>query len=157
MGDLLTVGIADMKIGVGDDILITYALGSCIGTCLYDSTKKIIGLSHILLADSKVCSNDNNIYKFANTAIKELVRQMVIHGANTSRLVAKIAGGATMFKNSTLKIGENNIRAVINELKELGIEIFASDIGEDYGRTMECHASDGKVLIKSINKENLIL
>ena len=29
----LTVGIADMKIAQGNSVLVTYALGSCIGLC----------------------------------------------------------------------------------------------------------------------------
>ena len=31
------IGIADMKMAKGSGTLITYALGSCIGICLYDS------------------------------------------------------------------------------------------------------------------------
>ena len=37
MNDKLIVGIADMKMGKGGEKLITYALGSCIGICLYES------------------------------------------------------------------------------------------------------------------------
>ena len=32
----MTVGIADVKMAKGTGMLITYALGSCIGICLYD-------------------------------------------------------------------------------------------------------------------------
>ncbi|MEA4831377.1 MAG: chemotaxis protein CheD [Oscillospiraceae bacterium] len=151
MGNLIVVGISDMKIASGDDMLITYALGSCVGTCLYDSTAKIIGLSHILLSDSGICPNDSNIYKFADTAIKELVRQMKAKGANQYRLHAKIAGGAQMFANSN-RIGDKNIKAVIDELNKLGIKIVAHDVGENYGRTMTCHAKDGHVEINAISK-----
>lgn len=152
MGSLITVGISDMKIASGDDVLITYALGSCIGTCIYDNTAKIVGLSHILLPSCTLCVGDNNLYKYANTAIKELVRCMKLKGASVSRMHAKIAGGAQMFTSSTIKIGENNQKAVIEELRQLGIRIVAAEIGLNYGRTMECHAKDGKVVIKSMQK-----
>lgn len=151
------VGISDMKIASGDDILITYALGSCIGTCLYDSTAKIMGLSHILLPHNKMCNNDINLHKYADTAIKELVRNMKLRGASLNRMYAKIAGGAQMFLNSTLTIGEDNKTAVLYELKSLGIRVLGSDVGKNYGRTMECHAKDGKVIIKSINKGKFVL
>ena len=36
MNDKITVGIADMKMAKGSGILITYALGSCIGLCFQD-------------------------------------------------------------------------------------------------------------------------
>ncbi|HAN21723.1 MAG: hypothetical protein A2Y15_00530 [Clostridiales bacterium GWF2_36_10] len=157
MGNVIAVGISEAKITTGDDILVSYALGSCIGTCLYDSTAKIIGLSHILLPSSNLCPHDNNIYKFADTAIKELVERMRARGASTSRIQAKIAGGAQMFLNSTMRIGDDNKKAVINELNMLGIRIIAADVGENYGRTMECHAKDGKVFIKTINKSIKVL
>lgn len=157
MGNVIAVGISETKIASGDDVLITYALGSCIGTCLYDSTANVIGLSHILLPNSSMCPNDTNLQKFADTAIKELVRSMKMRGASVYRIQAKIAGGAKMFVNSSSKIGENNKRAVIEELNSLGIKILAANVGENYGRTMECHAKDGKVIIKSINKGTQIL
>jgi chemotaxis protein CheD len=152
VGNLVTVGISDMKIVTGDDMLITYALGSCIGTCLYDSVTGVMGLSHILLPQSSLCPTDRNIQKFADTALKQLVLDMRAKGAAVGRITAKIAGGAQMFLNNSLKIGERNIEAVTNELKILGIKIIASDVGADYGRTMHCHATDGKVLIKSMSK-----
>ena len=156
MRNLVVVGISDTKIVSGDDILITYALGSCVGTCVYDSTTGIMGLSHVLLPEKRLCPGDNNIKKFADTAISHMVSEMKSHGASIYRMRAKIAGGAQMFCNSTIKIGERNIDMVINELGSLGIEIVGCDVGENYGRTMECHAADGKVMIKMINKIRII-
>ena len=49
MNQKLTVGIADMKIGKGNDLLVTYALGSCIGLCFYDPRPKLGALLHIML------------------------------------------------------------------------------------------------------------
>ena len=45
----LTVGIADMKILQFNGELITFALGSCIGICLYDPNIKLASLIHIML------------------------------------------------------------------------------------------------------------
>ena len=41
----LIVGIADMKMAKDSGMLVTYALGSCIGICLYDPLKKLEELS----------------------------------------------------------------------------------------------------------------
>ena len=43
------VGIADMKLARNGERLITYALGSCIGICLYDPRLKLAALVHIML------------------------------------------------------------------------------------------------------------
>jgi chemotaxis protein CheD len=152
VGNIIIVGIADMKIASGDDVLITYALGSCVGACIYDSTSGIMGLSHILLPQSALCPDDRNNSKFADTAIRELVRKMTESGASVYRMTAKIAGGAQMYKTGLTGIGERNIKETVNELKKLGIKILAADVGENYGRTMECHAKNGEVIIKSMSR-----
>ncbi|MDD4700412.1 MAG: chemotaxis protein CheD [Oscillospiraceae bacterium] len=157
MGNIITVGISDMKIASGDDVMVAYALGSCIGTCIYDNVTGIMGLSHILLPQITLCPNDNNVKKFADTAIKELVNCMKKQGSAICRMSAKIAGGAQMFTTNGLAIGERNIRIVVNELNLLGIKIIAADVGGNFGRTMECHAKDGKVIIKSISRGNYTL
>lgn len=151
MKKIVTVGISDYNI-VREGSLITYALGSCVGICLYDPKNKIMGLSHILLPDIMMCHNDNNTKKFANTAIKEMVAKMQNMGAVRQFMTAKIAGGAQMFEKSTIRVGERNVAAVKRELAELKIPIVASDVGADYGRTMECDAESGSVYIKSISK-----
>ena len=51
----IVVGIADMKCSNNlDDILITYALGSCIGIAIYDPSVKVGGLLHYMLPDSNL-------------------------------------------------------------------------------------------------------
>ena len=49
MDDKLVVGIADMKMARQNGMLITYALGSCIGICLYDPLIQLASLVHIML------------------------------------------------------------------------------------------------------------
>ena len=48
----LIVGIADMKMARDSGMLVTYALGSCIGICLYDPDRKSTRLnsSHVALS-----------------------------------------------------------------------------------------------------------
>ena len=49
----LIVGISDIKISnASDDVIITYALGSCIGISVYDPVAKVGGLLHYMLPDS---------------------------------------------------------------------------------------------------------
>lgn len=158
---LLVVGISDLKIARVPEILITYALGSCIGICLFDSIKGIAGLSHIMLPLSTDYMTTTNIYKFADTAIPELIKQMERYGASKIRMTAKIAGGAQMFKtenNSSISnIGKRNIDCVKDVLQKQNIKIIAQDIGLNYGRTIEFNPEDGKMLVKSAHKGTLIL
>ena len=157
MGDIIKVGMADLKVaGTSDDVLITLGLGSCIGIALYDPTIKLGGLAHIMLPDSTKIKNNTNIAKFADTGIDELIRLMVAKGANKSRLVAKIAGGARMFEVSSSttigNVGENNAIASRERLKHHGIRLLAEDTGLNYGRTVELHCDNGSYVIKAVGK-----
>ncbi|MBO6229878.1 MAG: chemotaxis protein CheD [Ruminiclostridium sp.] len=152
MGQKLIIGISDWKIGKGDDVLVTYALGSCIGTCIYDRTTGIAGLSHIMLPDSTaIIDGHTTRMKFADTALPDMVDRMRAMGANVPALKAKIAGGAVMFQtaNSRFNIGERNIEAVKAALAKLRIPILAEDVGLNYGRTMTFWAENGAVEISS--------
>jgi Chemotaxis protein; stimulates methylation of MCP proteins len=152
MGQKLVVGISDWKVGRGDDIIVTYALGSCIGTCLYDKTTGIAGLSHIMLPDSTaIIDGHTTRMKFADTALPDMVDRMKAMGANIPALKAKIAGGAVMFQtsNSRFNIGERHATFTKAALAKLRIPILAQDVGLNYGRTMTMWAENGAVEISS--------
>lgn len=152
----LTVGISDLKVAKAPDILVTYALGSCVGICLFDPMAKVAGLSHIMLPDSRLSAKAEHAPKFADTAIPMLIKQMVLQGASQARIKAKIAGGAQMFaalSNSAIaNIGHRNVLAVKTILMVNRISIIAEDTGKDYGRTLYLDASDGSMKIKSVNR-----
>ena len=156
MSKTVTVGISDLNVVRAPDILVTYALGSCVGICLYDSTAKVAGLSHIMLPSSELSRDPAQAMRFADTAIKILIRKMEAEGARGIRMKAKIAGGAQMFaaiSNSSLaNIGGRNVQAVKEELAKLHIPIIADDTGKDYGRTLYFSAEDGSMRIKSVNR-----
>lgn len=162
MGEIIKVGMADLKTCKAPDGLITLGLGSCVGIAIRDPLTKIGGLAHIMLPDSKAIMNNNGVKeKFADTGIEELVQQMVMLGANRNRLVAKIAGGATMFqlqgRSDIMKIGERNVQASINKLNELNIAILSRDTGDNYGRTVTFYPETGEFHIRAIGRDNKII
>ncbi|MCR5343840.1 MULTISPECIES: chemotaxis protein CheD [unclassified Butyrivibrio] len=156
MSQIIKVGMADLNICVSPDGITTLGLGSCVGIAVRDPVTKIGGLAHIMLPDSKEIKNNSNIPKFADTGIDELIKQVVGKGANKSRLVAKIAGGAQMFAfnsgNATMRVGERNVAATIKKLKELGIPILAQDTGDSYGRTVIFYPENGDFVIRAVGK-----
>ena len=154
MVQLIKVGMADLKVACHPSILTTLGLGSCVGIALYDTRKKVIGLAHIMLPDSKIAANAVNRAKFADTGISDLVKEMMGAGADKKNIVAKIAGGAQMFAftsiNETLKIGPRNAEATRAILSGMGIPILAEDTGGNCGRTIEINSEDGKLMIRTI-------
>ena len=74
-------------------MLVTYALGSCIGICLYDPLVKLGALIHIMLPLNMETGRKNTM-KYADTGIRETLKQMEAMGGSRIRITAKIAGGA---------------------------------------------------------------
>lgn len=155
----IVVGIAEGKIAKGTDTLITYALGSCVGICLYDRKNQVAGMVHILLPKSSDISKVSNQYKFADTGIRRLIEMMKYNGAERHLLEAKIAGGAEMFhcESPALGIGKKNVIEVKEILAKEHIRILAEDTGRDYGRTILFSATDGSLEVKTVNKKVFIL
>lgn len=153
---IVNVGIADTKIVQSPNGIRTLGLGSCIGTVLYDEKREIAGLSHILLPDSSQAKADNfNPRKYADTAIPQLLEMLQENGARNIK--AKMAGGAQMFQvgkgTSFMRIGDKNIEAVQEALRKLNIQIIASDVGGNLGRTIEFDPSTTKLSIRKRNHE----
>lgn len=151
----IKVGIADLNIISSPGRIQTIGLGSCIGISLYDKSKKVVGLAHIMLPDSTQFTKITNPYKYADLSIPILLEKMCNeYGCAKRNIVAKIAGGASMFssldKSIISDIGRRNAEAVESHLKSLGIPIVAKDIGGNKGRTMTVDAKDGTVILKVV-------
>ncbi len=154
----LTVGIADMKISRGEGELITYALGSCIGICLYDAPLKLAALVHIMLPLNMEAGRKNPL-KYADTGIRETIKAMEAQGGKRIRMTAKIAGGAKMFEvsGSLGNIGQRNIESVHLILKKEGIRLLAENVGGSVARTLSFDPATGQGCIRSYGKPDIIL
>lgn len=161
MGEIIKVGMADLKVVKSPDGVTTLGLGSCVGIAVRDPVTKIGGLAHIMLPDSTAIRNNANIPKFADTGIEELVKQIVALGASRSRLVAKIAGGAQMFsfssKSDMIRVGERNVAACKKKLAEMKIPILAEDTGDSYGRTVIFYPETGDFVIRAVGKNETVI
>lgn len=160
MDNKLVVGIADMKMAKGAGMLITYALGSCIGICLYDPGIRLGAMVHIMLPINMETGRKNTM-KYADTGIRETLKQMEAQGALRSRITAKIAGGAKMFEvsggSSLGNIGQRNIESVHMNLKKEGIHILKEDVGGSVARTLLFDVSNGTGYIRSYGKPEIVL
>lgn len=129
----ISVGIADMKMTRQEGVLITYALGSCIGVSFYDPMIKLGALLHIMLPE-KSGAKDGNVFKFADTGIRETLRKLTAFGGSKSRMVCKIAGGAKMFEmkggGGLGNIGERNAQNVKRILMAEGLRVTSEDVGD---------------------------
>jgi Chemotaxis protein; stimulates methylation of MCP proteins len=124
---VVRVGIAESGVVLNPDSISTLGLGSCVGVTLYDEKRRIGGMVHVMLPSTELARGaDFNRAKFADSAVPDLLKQMIRYGADERRIKAKLAGGAQMFSlggnaDSLLKIGARNVEACRNVLSALRI------------------------------------
>lgn len=155
--EVIKVGIAQMDVVKVPNTIRTSGLGSCVGVIIYDESKKIAGMVHVMLPDSSLNRTETiNVAKFADTGILAIVDQLKKLGAQGFKLKAKIAGGAQMFQftsdKDSMRIGPRNVEAVKAQLKSLSIPIVAEDTGGNSGRTIEFNPETNKLNIRTVNK-----
>jgi len=126
-------------------------LGSCVGVALHDREARIGGLAHVVLPDSRGAVDHPG--KYADTAIPALIADIerALGGKAAGRLVAKLAGGASMFQAEPpiRNVGRLNQEAVEAVLASLRIPILARDLGGGGGRNMTLDPATGRVWVRS--------
>src|SRR5213594_4109571 len=143
------VRIAGWAAARGSDVLVTLGLGSCVAIMLHDPRACAGAMAHILLPSRSLARDPSNPAKFPETAVPFLVERLAALGADPRRLVAKLAGGASMFAQlmtpGSLQMGERNIVAARGVLRAAGIPIAAEAVGGGSGRSLRFYVADGRV------------
>jgi len=148
----LVVGVADMVVSNDSSAeLVTYSLGSCLGITVYDPVRKIGGLLHIMLPESKIDAAKavSTPLMFVDTGVPRLFQAVCNLGAERSRLAVKVAGGAHLLdEQGIFNIGERNANALRSLLARNGYAIHAWDVGGLSSRTLRLNLTTGEVTIK---------
>ncbi len=149
------VGIGELIISSNpEDVLITYALGSCLGITMYSSKVKVGGLLHVMLPQSSIdpVKASKNPYVFIDTGVENMFEEFKRKGASIDSIIVKVAGGASFTKsgqNDLFEIGKRNFTMFRKVLWQKGIFIKAFDIGGAVTRNISIDIGTGIVLVKS--------
>jgi chemotaxis protein CheD len=149
---IVTVAIGQWAIASAPARIRTL-LGSCVGIVLYDRVARLGGVAHVVLPEARGAVNHPG--KYADTAIPALVADLERRqGVKIrARLIAKLAGGASMFQidqgpHSALNIGRRNQEAIEHILADWNIPVLARDLGGTAGRRLTLDTASGIVAIK---------
>jgi chemotaxis protein CheD len=155
------VKVADWAVDRGDVVLVTLGLGSCVAIMLHDAVTRLGGMAHILLPSKSLARDTSNPAKFPETAVPMLVERLRTLGAEPQRLVAKLAGGASMFATlmtpNSVQMGERNIAAARAALRAAGIPIAAEAVGGQAGRTVRYTVGVGRAEIRSVGRDAVVI
>lgn len=151
----VVVGIAELAVSADPGAtIITYALGSCLGLCIYDPVAKVGGMLHPMLPTSHLdpVRARTNPERFVDSGVPALFKACYQLGARKDRLVVKVAGGARIAasgREDTFQIGKRNFIAVKKLLWKNGVLLKGQDVGGSKSRTVSLRVADGVVVVKS--------
>lgn len=155
------VGVADMKVSNQQgEVLVTHALGSCIGVAIYDPAAKVGGILHFMLPDSTLdpLKAQEQPHMFADTGLPLLFRECYRLGAQKSRLRVKVAGGSQVLGNREFfQIGRRNYAALRKIFLKNNVLIDNEDVGGTKARTLFLEIATGNVWIKVMGQNTIEL
>lgn len=156
MSTLKVVGIGEWAVSKEpEDILRTYALGSCIALILHHPMTKTMGLVHIALPNP-LCHEGKTRGEgyYASSAVPLLLNEVRavagLYSAEGSGIVAKLVGGAAVIKTSnTFHLGERLRTEIQQILLRFHIPMVKQDTGGTVSRTVSLYVGSGNVTVKS--------
>jgi chemotaxis protein CheD len=150
----LVVGIADMKTSGGaDDVIITHALGSCLGIVIYDPAVRVGGMLHAMLPEASGSPEraKENPYAFVDSGLPLLFKACYALGAVKGRVLLTVAGGASMKitkdGDDLFQIGRRNYVALRKMLWKNGVLVHKQLVGGNTSRTMQVSLDTGLVRV----------
>lgn len=157
----------EINVGLGEhavsrdpeDVLVAYGLGSCVGVVMVDPSSHFAGILHAVLPRpvGGVVPGEANPFKYVESGIENLLASLIRNGANQSRLVVRIIGGANMLMTTqfttSFDIGTRNIEAARSTLGRLKLSIAAAEVGGHTGRTLRVYVANGRVTVRVIGQK----
>jgi chemotaxis protein CheD len=152
------VGVADMKASdQSGDMIVTHALGSCLGVAVYDPQAKLGGILHVMMPVSSINPDKAkaNPYMFVDTGLPAFFKKIYAMGGEKKRLQVKVAGGANVQNNGTdrFAIGKRNYIMLKKIFWKNGVMIDAEDVGGTKARTMYMDIDTGRVWLANAGAE----
>lgn len=150
---MIVIGVGEMHVTADPaTLLVTYALGSCLGVAVHDPVAGVGGILHAMLPRSAIDTARARARPamFVDTGLPALFRACYEHGAHKHRLVVKIAGAATTNGKASdhFQIGKRNMLTARQLFWKNSVLVRAQDIGGVLSRTMSLDVGTGAVVIR---------
>jgi len=150
------VGLGELLVsGDASDVLVIYALGSCLGVAVHDPVARVGGLLHAVLPSAGIDRPLAAVRPcmFVDTGVPELISECLRAGARRERLVLRVAGGASLPAARSsgcdrLEIGKRNLLALEEVLRTIELGLHARDVGGSLPRTLWIEVGSGSVGLK---------
>jgi chemotaxis protein CheD len=156
----LIVGIGELKDSKHPQgVIVTYALGSCLGVTCYDPLSKMGGMLHAMLPDSKA-GRQSTLARadFIDTGVADLIRRVVDLGGNPGVFEFKVFGGAqTVQAADYFNIGSRNVKTMEALAAECRLQVKVWEVGGNQNRTIRFCLRDGSVKLRKPGQPEILL
>lgn len=130
-----------------EDVISTYALGSCVAVTIYCPLKLVAGMIHIALP-SKLISD--NISKhpgyYADVGLPIFIKKILYtYGCEKESLIVGLYGGAIAKRPDIFDIGPRNKNKIKEILRDFQMFPSINDTGGNISRTIHMDVSTGNI------------
>jgi len=156
----IVVAMGDGVVAQAPDVIVSQGLGSCVAVILYERLLRLGGLAHVMLPSANTAEASRCPFHYADSAIPELLQELLARGAKRPHLSAKLVGGARMFADDTdtrAGIGVLNVRALHRVLRNEEIPLIREEVGGRHGRRLALDLVTGRVLVTAIGRPDQVI
>ena len=142
------VGIGGYSISDNqEDIIKTFALSTCVGLVFYSIRRRVMGMAHVQMPNSRTINAQDAPSRFADTAADFLLREMMNKsGVTKGEILISLYGGVdSRGESDCFRIGEKNLQTVKETLNKLRLVYSDVDTGGYESRTLIAHVATGVV------------
>ncbi len=147
-GTYTSVGIGEIRVVRGSGLLVTHALGSCLGLVAYDPMTRVAGMLHAMLPRAEIDPEGAELRPalFVETGVPRLLEEFRAAGGRLEAMVLKAAGcGSPLGVDDTFKVGERNYKALRDIVRTNRLLLAAEEIGGSRSRTLTVDVRTGEV------------
>lgn len=95
--------------------------------------------------------------KYVDRGIESLLAEMIKQGANKSRIIVRMVGGANMLispgMTNAFDIGTRNIEKAREIFKRLNMKVSVEEVGGHKGRTVRVYVGESRVTVKLVGEK----
>jgi chemotaxis protein CheD len=156
----LVVGIGELKESkYPQGVIVTYALGSCLGVTCYDPLSRVGGMLHAMLGDSKAVHQSAPVRAaYLDTGVPDLIQRVIDLGGNPRVFQFKVFGGAqTMQATDYFNVGTKNIKTMEALAAQLHLQVKVWEVGGQQNRTIRFFLEDGRVKLRTPGQPEIFL
>jgi len=166
MKQALNSGLPEVHLRIGELIVtsepqwVITLLGSCVSVTMFCHRTKLAGICHALLpgpCNSGVLVDSADRFRFISHVIPAMLDCFQQKGIRKEEIEVKMFGGANVLQSGcngseNQWIGNANIIAAREVLRETGLIIKAESVGGTFGRKILFNTQTGEVLHKYLRQ-----